>query len=466
MSKMQTSPVCPGCESSASTPFYSVPAVPVHQVRLVQSRKAALACRKGDIALRFCEHCGFVWNAAFDASLMSYDEDYESTQTVSPTFNRFHERLARDLIGRFDLHGRTIVEVGCGQGEFITMLAEIGGNRGFGFDRVNRGDGGSPAVTFVKDFYGPAYAHLEPDFVCCKMTLEHVHDTGAFLRSMRHAIGDRPEAVIFLMIPEVTRILELRAFWDVYLRALLLLQPGRARPPLPDRRLRSDRRLVRLRQSVCADRREARYRQQPDARERAAGRGAGAQGQRVRQRRRGRSGALARLARAAPPAPPEDRALGRRLQGGGVPHHARHRRRDRLHRRSQPQALGHLHRRHRPRHRGARVAPERSARRHHRDEPDLPRRDQGPARRPGHPAGRARHRSNPSPTAPPPDTRCTRAAAAPHAGSRTVAIPDAGTPSRVPARLAANLHLPLRGQSEFYADPDDWLAMAGDGVER
>ena len=226
MTKMQTSPVCPGCESSASTPFYGVPAVPVHQVRLVHSREAALTCPRGDIALRFCERCGFVWNAAFDPSLMSYDEDYESTQTVSPTFNRFHERLARDLIGRFDLHGRTIVEVGCGQGEFVTMLAEIGGNRGFGFDRVTRGNGGSAAVTFVKDFYSPAYAHLEPDFVCCKMTLEHVHDTGAFLRSMRQAIGDRPEAVMFLMIPEVTRILELGAFWDVFYEHCSYYSPG------------------------------------------------------------------------------------------------------------------------------------------------------------------------------------------------------------------------------------------------
>src|SRR5690606_34100045 len=135
---------------------------------------------------------GFVWNAAFDVSLMRYEEDYESTQTVSPTFNRFHARLARDLIERFGLRGKTIVEVGCGQGEFITMLAESGGNRGYGFDRVHRGAGGSPAVTFVKDFYGPAYVDLEPDFVCCKMTLEHVHDTGAFLRSMRQAMGDRP----------------------------------------------------------------------------------------------------------------------------------------------------------------------------------------------------------------------------------------------------------------------------------
>jgi SAM-dependent methyltransferase len=224
--QMPSSPVCPGCGSSASTPFYGVRAAPVHQVQLVHRREAALACRRGDIVLRFCGACGFVWNAAFDVALMRYDEDYESTQTVSPTFNRFHERLARDLIDRFDLNGKTIVEVGCGQGEFITLLAEMGGNRGWGFDRVNRGAAGSPAVTFVKDFYGPSHRELEPDFVCCKMTLEHVHDNAAFLSSMRQAMGDRPDAVIFFMIPEVTRILELRAFWDVYYEHCSYYSPG------------------------------------------------------------------------------------------------------------------------------------------------------------------------------------------------------------------------------------------------
>jgi SAM-dependent methyltransferase len=222
----QTSPICPGCQSDQSTPFYRVPAVPVHQVKLVPSRQAALACQKGDIELRFCQACGFVWNAAFDASLMRYEEDYESTQTVSPTFNRFHEGLARDLIERFDLRHKRVVEVGCGQGEFLAMLAEMGDNHGYGFDRVHRGERGGERVTFIKDFYGPAYRQLEPDFVCCKMTLEHVHDNGQFLRAMRQAMGDRPEAVIFFMIPEVTRILELRAFWDVYYEHCSYYSPG------------------------------------------------------------------------------------------------------------------------------------------------------------------------------------------------------------------------------------------------
>jgi len=226
MSEVQTSPICPGCDSRDSHQFYSVPSVPVHQVKLVPSRAAALATPRGDIGLRFCSSCGFVWNAAFDPSLMSYDEDYESTQTVSPTFNRFHEGLAKDLIERFDLHRKSIVEVGCGQGEFITMLAEMADNHGFGFDQVNRGDGGSDRVTFVKDFYGPAYQHLQPDFVCCKMTLEHVHDNGEFLRNMRLAMGDRSESVIFFMIPEVTRILDLHAFWDVYYEHCSYYSPG------------------------------------------------------------------------------------------------------------------------------------------------------------------------------------------------------------------------------------------------
>ncbi len=217
---------CPGCGTRAERPFYEVKDVPVHQVKLMRTREAALTCPKADMQLTFCKGCGFVWNAAFDPDVMRYEEDYESTQAVSPTFNAFHERLARDLIERFDLRGKQIVEIGCGQGEFITMLAELGDNRGIGFDKVNRGELANPKVEFVKDFYAEPYGHLRPDFVCCKMTLEHVHDTGAMLRSIRRTIGDRPEVVVFFMIPEITRILNLRAFWDVYYEHCSYFSPG------------------------------------------------------------------------------------------------------------------------------------------------------------------------------------------------------------------------------------------------
>ena len=63
---LATDPTCPACGCDASEQFYQVRAVPTQQVKLVRSRAEALACRTGDIGLRFCSGCGFVWNAAFD----------------------------------------------------------------------------------------------------------------------------------------------------------------------------------------------------------------------------------------------------------------------------------------------------------------------------------------------------------------------------------------------------------------
>lgn len=208
--------ICPACGGDRSRVFYEVEGVPAHQVRLVRTRAAALACPKGDIRLRFCRGCGFIWNAAFDPDLVRYEEDYESTQAVSPTFNRFHERLARELVERYDLKGKEVFEIGCGQGEFLSLVCALGAREATGFDPVLRDVMPPPGVTFVKDWYSEAYGHLQPEFVGSKMVMEHIPDPGRFLGMLRRAIGDRPEAIAFAMMPEVTRILELRAFWDVY----------------------------------------------------------------------------------------------------------------------------------------------------------------------------------------------------------------------------------------------------------
>ena len=39
-----------------------------------------------------------------------------------------------DLIRRYDLRGKEVIEIGCGKGEFLSLLCEVGDNRGVGFD--------------------------------------------------------------------------------------------------------------------------------------------------------------------------------------------------------------------------------------------------------------------------------------------------------------------------------------------
>lgn len=212
---------CPSCGWATMSVFYEVDRVPVNSVLLVGTQSEALGFRRGRIRLAVCPACGFISNIDFDPALTQYTDRYEATQGYSATFNKFHRALAQDLIERYDLRGKNLIEIGCDKGDFLTMLVEMGeGNRGVGFDPAYvPGRHPSPAadrLTFVTDFYSEKYVDTHGDFICCKMTLEHVPDVGDFVRTVRRSVGDDPNTVIFFQIPNARYVLREVAFWDVY----------------------------------------------------------------------------------------------------------------------------------------------------------------------------------------------------------------------------------------------------------
>ncbi|AQT69442.1 biotin biosynthesis protein BioC [Anaerohalosphaera lusitana] len=211
---------CPSCESQDVHCFYHVPELPVHSVLLLKSVEAAKNCMRGDVALGMCLHCGFVANLAFDESLIHYGTDCEESQAFSSVFNVFHKRLADYLINKYNLKNKRIIEIGCGKGEFLTLLCKQGGNQGLGFDPAyvpGRNEEESTVdVDFVQDFYSSDYADENADFICCKMTLEHINDTGNFIQQLRDNIGNQHDTTVFFQVPNITRIFNEIAFWDVY----------------------------------------------------------------------------------------------------------------------------------------------------------------------------------------------------------------------------------------------------------
>ena len=222
--------VCPSCGTGAMTVFHAATGVPTNSCILLDSAEEAKAYPTGEIRLGFCHACGFISNTAFDARLTEYSARYEETQGYSPTFNAFHRALAERLIERYDLHAKDVIEIGCGKGEFLMLLCELGNNRGVGFDpgvHVERIRGAAAdRVQFIADFYSDKYAGHRGDFVACKMTLEHIHPTGEFIATVRQAIGDRVGTDVFFQIPESTRILRDCAFEDVYYEHCSYFSPG------------------------------------------------------------------------------------------------------------------------------------------------------------------------------------------------------------------------------------------------
>lgn len=211
---------CKSCWSPDTEVFFEQTSVPTNSCILIDSEQEAKSYPRGDIVLAFCKSCGFVFNQAFDPKLTEYSGRYEETQAFSGTFNAFHYDLADRLIEKHGLGPDTrVLEIGCGKGEFLQMLCERSGSSGIGFDpgyqdgRLNVSD--SADVNFVKDFYSEKYVDQSADFVCCKMTLEHIPEAKSFMQVVRQAIAD-DTADVFFQIPESERILSTLAFEDVY----------------------------------------------------------------------------------------------------------------------------------------------------------------------------------------------------------------------------------------------------------
>jgi len=211
---------CPNCGAGDLTAFYRVKNVPVHSVLLMSAREEALAYPRRDIELGYCGECGFITNREFDPSVHEYSTRYEETQGFSETFSRFARSLAARLIDRYDVHGKTVLEVGCGKGEFLELLCELGDNRGIGVDpafvpeRMTHLQPGR--IEFIQDFFSQRYAHLKADFICCRHTLEHIGPTREFVLQIRSAIADRKNALVFFELPDVLRVLREGALWDIY----------------------------------------------------------------------------------------------------------------------------------------------------------------------------------------------------------------------------------------------------------
>lgn len=215
-----TAAACPACDSAALLPFYAVDGVPVNSCLLLDDETVAREFPRGDLRIAACDACGFVTNTAFDPAVTTYSADYEETQGFSLRFREYIADLVDEWVGRYDLVGGTVVEIGCGKGEFLTTMIRAGIGHGIGIDpglHLDRIDADvRDRTTWVSGLFPDDFPTLDADAVVCRHTLEHLAPVGRWLRAVRAAIGDRTDTVLLFELPDALRVLREGAFWDVY----------------------------------------------------------------------------------------------------------------------------------------------------------------------------------------------------------------------------------------------------------
>ena len=203
---------CPLCSSGRIFPFYCAQNVPAFQNKAYPTRQIAESVICGDVSLSFCENCGFVWNTAFDSSLLEYDENYQNEQGYSPLFQS-HLRTVCDILLPYLSQKSHVVEIGCGKATFLMKLGE----RGYtvhGYDPAYEGT--DPRI--VKEYYSREtvmqHSFGKADLIVLRHVLEHIADPLHFLQSIAEA--NDYFGLVYIEVPDFRWIVAKNAFYDVF----------------------------------------------------------------------------------------------------------------------------------------------------------------------------------------------------------------------------------------------------------
>ncbi|WP_270935657.1 class I SAM-dependent methyltransferase [Falsiroseomonas oryzae] len=215
---------CAACGAPGGAKLAELHSVPTNSCLMLPSAEAARAWPRGDIALFLCESCGFIANRAFAPELTEYSDRYEPSQGWSGAFRRYHRDLALRIAAAVPLAGKRVVEIGCGQGEFLHLLCSATGASGQGFDpcvdprRADVVERRTGDVRLVPAFFDEvAAATQQADLLVCKMTLEHIPAVGRFAALCAQvARNSAPGMRLFVQVPDSLRILREVAIEDIY----------------------------------------------------------------------------------------------------------------------------------------------------------------------------------------------------------------------------------------------------------
>lgn len=206
--------------------------VPTQDGVLWETVAEALASPLGDIRLALCDRCSYLWNVSHDPGKVSFT-GYDVSLQHSPSFQRFVSDLCRQLVARYDLRGRTILEIGCGRGYFLDEICSLGDNAGVGYDPsyvVREGEvWASQCWHVVPEAYAEHYLHSDVDFVACRHVLDIIGHQATLLALVRRTLLHRPNSVAYFEVPDARHTLEDRVFWNIVYEHRTWFVPDSAR---------------------------------------------------------------------------------------------------------------------------------------------------------------------------------------------------------------------------------------------
>ena len=213
----QAMTACPVCRSGQTRVFYTQTDVPCQDGIIWATREQARSAPRGDIELTHCRACGHVFNGRFDPSKFVFDSSYNVSLHHSPAYKAYIDDLVHGLVERHALAGKTVVEIGCGQADFLKAICVPYLNRGIGFDPTFTDEcltaADRQSVTVHAENYTPA-SGIAGDLVVLRSMLQSVTDPRTFLAGVKPALASAG-ATVYAEVPNSQHVFEKLSIWNI-----------------------------------------------------------------------------------------------------------------------------------------------------------------------------------------------------------------------------------------------------------
>jgi len=166
-----------------------------------------------DLEFKQCANCRLV---QLCGDQVRYEEAATSATSYSPSISKYRRQQALDFVHRFELEGRTVLDVGCGDGYFLSYLAEAG-VRGVGVELSRKAlEIGVQRGLTIHGLFIDSKCRVPGapfDAFTSFHVLEHTADPNEFLRGIRNNI--RENAVGMITVPAWEQISEQSRYYDL-----------------------------------------------------------------------------------------------------------------------------------------------------------------------------------------------------------------------------------------------------------
>lgn len=208
--------MCPACGYHVAIPFYHGGFAPLTTLAWPTSQEEAVHMEKLPLNFVICTDCSHIYNLEFSYAKVPYSTKPNLMYNHGKLWQK-HVTATQQLLLKHIPENPTIIEIGSGDGHFISALARQIQSKGqyLAFDpngSAGHKTSSSPGceITFYTDYFH-AEKHIQafqPDLIIARHLLEHLDNPSAFIQTMAFCAQQLQKPVyLFVEVPSVENAL-------------------------------------------------------------------------------------------------------------------------------------------------------------------------------------------------------------------------------------------------------------------